>query len=269
MGRFVWSDPRDTHGGFSALELTADGLGFVALNDRGWISRGTLTRNAEGVVTGVDAPVLEKLPGVGTRGDDWSHVPDDSEGLARAPDGSLFVSFEGQHRVMRFPADGSAPVTLPRPEAFDAMITNAGLEALAIAPDGTLFTLPERSGLLARPFPVYRFRNGTWDQPFTLARSEGFLPVGADFGPDGRLYLLERRLDLPRGFASRVRRFDVTESGFARPVTLVETTAGTHDNLEGMAVWQDAGGRVRLTLISDDNFLFLQTTEIVDYMVPQ
>ena len=62
------------------------------------------------------------------------------------------------------------------------------MEALAIQPDGTLLTMPERSGAEGRPFPVLRYRNDKWDQPFTISRDGDWLPVGADIGPDGRLY---------------------------------------------------------------------------------
>lgn len=40
-----------------------------------------------------------------------------------------------------------------------------------------------------------------------------------------------------------------------------------HDNLEGISVWQDPDGRIRLTMISDDNFMVFQRTEIVEYAV--
>src|SRR5690606_34680041 len=98
-------------------------------------------------------------------------------------------------------------------------------------------------------FPVFRFRNGAWDQPFTLPRRGGFLPVGADIGPDGRFYLLERELSSIFGFKSRVRRFDLSETGLTGEVTLLETASGTHDNLEGLAVWRDGAGAIRLTMI--------------------
>jgi len=42
----------------------------------------------------------------------------------------------------------------------------------------------------------------------------------------------------------------------------------THDNLEGVSVWRDADGALRATLVSDDNFRFLQQTEIVEYLLP-
>ncbi len=49
---------------------------------------------------------------------------------------------------------------------------------------------------------------------------------------------------------------------------LLETASGTYDNLEGVSVWRDAGGRLRATMISDDNFKFFQRTEIVEYALP-
>jgi hypothetical protein len=48
---------------------------------------------------------------------------------------------------------------------------------------------------------------------------------------------------------------------------LVDTPAGTHDNLEGLSVWRGPRGLVA-TMISDDNFRFFQTTEIVEYALP-
>ena len=34
----------------------------------------------------------------------------------------------------------------------------------------------------------------------------------------------------------------------------------------GIAVWEDGQG-IRITMISDDNFLFLQRTELVEYRI--
>ena len=95
-----------------------------------------------------------------------------------------------------------------------------------------------------------------------------FLPVGADFGPDGALYLLERDFT-GFGFRSRVRRFDITgpARGGAGEI-LLQSRARQFDNLEGLSVWRDEAGRIRLTMVSDDNFLFVQRTELVEYVLP-
>lgn len=37
------------------------------------------------------------------------------------------------------------------------------------------------------------------------------------------------------------------------------------DNLEGWSVWEDGDGRLRFTMISDDNNLDIQQTQIVEF----
>lgn len=90
--------------------------------------------------------------------------------------------------------------------------------------------------------------------------------MGADFGPDGRLYLLESGFN-GLGFRSLVRRFDVDEAGAHNETEFLRSGLGVHDNLERLAVWRDPQGRIRLTMISEDNFRFFQRTEIVEYVV--
>jgi hypothetical protein len=263
LGSYVWTDPHPGFGGFSALEMAADGLSFTALSDRATLWRGRVTRDAAGMIGAVE--VLETTRLLDSKGAALRDTTADSEGLAIAPDGSIYISFEGLTRVVRHPRADAPAQLLPRPEAFGKMQLNSSLEALAIGPDGTLYTLPERSGALDRPFPVWRYRGGAWDQPFSIPRDGGWLPVGADFGPDGRFYLLERDFWGLLGFLSRVRRFDLGPDGFSGGEVLVQTRAGVHDNLEGISVWRDAAGAIRLTLISDDNFRLFQRSELVEY----
>ena len=47
--------------------------------------------------------------------------------------------------------------------------------------------------------------------------------------------------------------------------TLLETPTGTHENLEGLAVWRDPEGRLRLTMVADDNFNLFLRNQIVEY----
>lgn len=262
VGSWVWRSSVERFGGFSGLELSADGLGFVAVSDRGTLAQGRLKRDKAGRVTGVQHATLRPLRD--SKGEALTGRFTDAEGLAMAPDGSLYVSFEGYARVARYADPGGPAERLPRPDAFDSLQNNSSLEALAIGPDGALYTLPERSGAKDRPFPVWRFRGGQWDQPFALPRDGNWLPVGADFGPDRQLYLLERDF-FGVGFLSRVRRFGIEGDSVTGGEVLLQTRTAAHDNLEGIAVWQDAGGAVRLTMISDDNFFWVQRTEFVDY----
>ncbi|MGX9845946.1 esterase-like activity of phytase family protein [Limimaricola litoreus] len=262
IGSHVWPEQAHGAGGFSAIELDEDGLGFVTLSDRARIFDGRLTRDEEGRITGVEITRSEPLRS-GREGIMTGHLAD-SEGLAIGPDGRRWISFEAKARV-RSETGPHGPQVLPRPRAFPRMQFNSALEALAIDAEGALYTLPERSGRLDRPFPVYRWKEGQWTIPFTIPRRDSFLVTGADFGPDGNLYLLERDF-VGIGFRSRVRRF--APDGTQEEV-LLETGVGVHDNLEGLSVWRDDLGRIRLTMISDDNFRFFQTTEFVEYAVDE
>lgn len=256
LGRFTWSMPDDRFGGWSGLELSADGTRFTAISDRSYIVSGTITRDDSGI-TEVSASGLRRL--------DPTRKALDSEGLAIAPDGTIYFSSENTRDVRRLTPEGSTP--LPQHPVFKGLPGNGGLEALAVGPDGTLYALPERGLTRGAYNPVFRFRNGVWGVPHLMLRSDGFLPVGADVGPDGALYVLERAFS-GLGFASRVRRVHMTGEDWTDEV-LFQSATGRHDNLEGLAVWRDDTGRIRLTMISDDNYRFFQRTEFVDYAVTE
>ena len=79
-------------------------------------------------------------------------------------------------------------------------------------------------------------------QARSASRRDGdFLVVDADFGPDGKLYVLERDFGW-LGFRTRVRRFALGPDGLGDEVTLLETPFGELDNMEGISVWRDAAG---------------------------
>ena len=40
-----------------------------------------------------------------------------------------------------------------------------------------------------------------------------------------------------------------------------------HDNLEGISVWTHQKGATRVTMISDDNFLPILSSEVVEYIL--
>jgi hypothetical protein len=265
VGRFTWTMPDADFGGFSGLELSADGTGFTALSDHGTLRIGTLERRDGRIVAAQAGPAL-RLRDSKARVLTGGNV--DSEGLAIGSDGNIYVSFEGNARVGRYARPDAAAELLTRPPAFRQMQRNSALEALAIDDQNRVYTLPERSGALDRPFPVYRWTGSAWEQPFSIPRRDDFLPVGADFGPDGNLYLLERDFTGIFGFRSRIRRFRIGPEGISVEATLLTTAAGTHSNLEGLSVWRDADGAIRLTMIGDDNFLTLFATEFVEYRLP-
>ncbi|SFD64857.1 esterase-like activity of phytase family protein [Roseivivax sediminis] len=262
VGETPWTVEATAFGGLSGLELSADGRRFTAIGDRGLILSGTIARDDSGRIEDIETGPLRRL-----READGQPVTGarlDSEGLAIGPAGT-FVSFEGIPRILRLDEkDRGTPIELSA--EMKALEGNSGLEALAIDLEGRLVALPERSGRLTRPFPVWRLEGGSWRVVARIPRSGGFLVTGADIGPDGRLYVLERSFTVI-GFRSRVRRFELTDEGARAETLLLETGTGVHDNLEGISAWQDADGAIRLTMVSDDNFNPLQRTEFVEYLV--
>lgn len=264
VGSFRWESPNPSVGGLSGLELSEDGTRMIVISDDGDIFRTDLKRDEKGVITTGWVATKQQIRSEKGPLRKWQM---DAEGIAVASDGRAYISFEGKHRVALVDLDTGIATDLEGHADFKEFQNNSALEALAIDATGTLYTLPERSGAIERPFPVYRFANGKWDQPFSVPRRGEYLPTGMDIGPDGRVYLLERWFR-GIGFSSRVRRFDLGPNGLSGEVTLMETKLGTHDNLEGIAIWQDEGG-LRMTLVSDDNFKPFQITEFVEYRLPE
>ena len=258
VGTLPFPGDRANLRGLSGIEMSDDGMTFVVISDRGRLWEGSVARDAKGRVTAIRTsnPRIIRAP-------DGSRLPQvqrDLEGVARLPDGGLALSFEGDHRVGTLRGLRSELLILPRPRDFASFGFNSGLEALAAGPDGALYALPERSGRLDRPFDLWRWDGQLWEVVFRLRRTEDFLPVGADFGPDGRLYVLERALS-PPFFQSRVRAIDLARN---QVETVLTTRRGQHGNLEGLSVWQ-AEGHLRLTMVSDDNFNDWFRGELVEY----
>jgi hypothetical protein len=259
-GRYQWLSDDSNLGGMSAIDMSADGSSFVAVSDRGFMMRGTVTRDDAGQIVAVAHGPISTITTTATGPSGITSR--DSEGVAVAPDGTIYVSFEGLHRVSAF-ADVDAPeVTFARHPDFEDMQNNSSLEALAIDGDGALYTMPERSGRYDRPFPIYRYRDGVWDIPYALPRVGSFLVVGADFGPDGMLYVLERDFT-GFSFLNRVRRIDL-ENGVSDTVLI---GGGQFGNLEGISVWATPAGPLMITMIADNNYNLLLQTEIVEYLI--
>lgn len=261
----IWTDSDPRFGGLSALAVTEDGRHLIAVGDRGiWVTA-DLARQ-DGTLTGITRTGLGDLHGV--KGAPLTGYEVDAEGLALDHQGRAYVSFEQLHRVRRYDRLDRPATPVPGSAAFKRLGGNTGLEALALDADGVLYAIPE-----ARPdpgpwFPVYRLRGGKWDQSLRLPYGgNDFLVSDAAFGPDGRLYLLERKFRWLGGFATRIRSFGRTPTGFDAGETLLETPFGALDNMEGISVWRDPQGRIRVTLISDDNFFPLQRTWLNEYIL--
>ncbi|QHQ36004.1 esterase-like activity of phytase family protein [Algicella marina] len=258
--RLKWVEPYDGFGSFSGIVVSPDGKDYTTVSDKGFYATGSLTRR-NGKLT--EVLLEENGPLLGVNGEALGGQDIDAEGLTRLPDGRLVVSFEANHRIRIYRNIGGPAETFPSHPAFAKLQNNSGMEALFSDGSGRIYAIPERSGALDRPFPVFRFAKG-WTTPFTLRRDPPHLVAGADIGPDGRLYVLERDVGA-LGFYTRIRRFDITARGLANEQLVISSRMGEFDNLEGLSIWRDARGAIRILCISDDNQKFFQRTEFVEF----
>ena len=267
IGTYHWEMPGNPRlGGLSALEVSADGQSFLALSDRPAFFRGHFVRAAKGgAIIGIER--VSMVRPVSDRQRYLDELNGDSEGLAMLPDGRFYMSLEGHHALNLFlPDDPEARWVDAPAHFFDPMPPNKGMEALALDGQGRPIAIPEGWDDYTVPIPVLRLEgDGTWSIPYTLPRHGLYRPVGADLGPDGRLYLLERRYFPLLGFSSRLRSFSLGPDGASDERLLLRSRFGQFDNLEGVSLWQDAAGAIRITMVSDDNFRMVQQTQFVEY----
>ncbi len=261
IATFEWHSDAVT--GLSGLEVSEEGSRFSVISDRGWYIAGTFDREGDaisGITITKHLPILgnDGLPVAARPIGDWS----DSEGLAIGPDGTHWISFERWARVSRFATAGSTGQWIKDHPSFSEFSENRQLEALALHPDGTLYTFPERP--LKNGFPIYALKDGRWGISGHLKEQGGFSIVGADFAPDGTLYLLERKLVLGLWWQNQIRRLDVNAPD--RAEILWTGKRGQYHNLEGIAVWHDPVG-LRITMVSDDNGNREEVTQLVEYRV--
>lgn len=261
-GTLRWQLSLPWFGGWSGIEVSAQGARMTVISDRGHLLQAQLQRSADGRLARVDVQTATPLSQPDGRR--LAKRGADAEGLAIADDGTAFVSFEHRHRIMRTDlATGrtSGRIDLP----FDnAMGDNSGVEALAIGPEGALFALTEEAPANGGPFPLYTYAEGAWRVAARIPQRPPFVPVGMDFDSKGRLWLLERTVT-PLGFRTRIRLF--TFQPVPREFVMLTSIPARYDNLEGISAWDDTHGQTWLSLISDDNFFAFQRTQIVELSV--
>lgn len=255
-GGIMMSSSQSQHlHGLSDLEIQADGQ-LTAVGDLGHLLEAKLVLDPQGRLAGLTQARLATLTGLDGQAL-VSKEEADAEGLALMPNGDRLVSFERQHRILRYPAQGGLPVAVAAPD--NSFVENTGMEALAAdleAGKNTYLVGAEGSGK-------------TWRCGLQSACEPDYsVPLPADFSlvsikrlPDGLSVYLLRAWDKERGNrislllnrgSKLIGRLDM-----ARPLTI--------DNFEGVAVVNLPDGGLRFYLLSDDNYNPQQRTLLMAF----
>jgi len=261
-------------GGLSAIRVEPDGEHFVSLTDKGnWLTgRIVHTRGRpSGIADAIMAPMLgPDGRTLASRG--WY----DTESLAER-DGWLYVGIERVNRIVRF--DFARQGVLARAEVVQVPLgisklpNNKGLEALTFAPRngklaGALLAFSER-GLDPNGNLKAFLLGGAIPAEFSVKRRDEFDISDSVTLPSGDVLLLERRFSWLSGIAMRMRRIAIADIAPGAlvdgPVLLFADMGFQIDNMEGLSAHVDADGRTILTMISDDNFSFLQRTVLLQF----
>ncbi|MEL6335254.1 MAG: esterase-like activity of phytase family protein [Pseudomonadota bacterium] len=268
--REAWQLTADSEdfGGFSALLLR--GGRFFALTDRSvWMVGRYRPDDVAGPLVEVR---MSPLPAeIAPQGADDR----DAEALAAACE-TLAIAFERDHRIAW---QGAGGATTLRPAPLADLPFNGGIEGLATMPQDCDLILAigedQLEGLgVDGGHPVFLFRAGE-AEPVARTTLPPIGPHGvtaAEFGPYGRLYVLFRHWSRQTGTNIRLRRYTVPPDEtleFDAGETLAEWGRDSGiDNMEAIALWQDAAGRTRIAILSDDNFNTpRQRTLLIDLVV--
>ena len=250
-------------GGLSGLDVADDGA-FLAQEDVGELIRGRLRLDAAGRLVGVEAVTLQAL--VDEAGQPYARkVEADAEDVTLTPDGYA-VSFEQDHRVLRYPADGSHAVRQAVSPDIFRRNRNEGLEALAWK-DGRFYEGAE-DGEIWRCDAAPAARADACTSVMPTSPFRGFKLTGLDAAGRG-FVAVYRAVDPLHGWRAIVAWLEPAdgEGGGpwrARRLATLERPL-TRDNMEGIAAVARPGGGFRLYLVSDDNFYSFERTLLLAF----
>jgi hypothetical protein len=282
-GGLVLTSKNETFGGISGIHIEPDGARFLAVTDQGAWLRGRIVYEDEKPVGIADAEIA---PILGQDGKPLArHGWYDVESLTYE-DGRAYIGIERANKIVRF--DYSRSGLLARGQAiavppdFKTFSYNKSLECLTAPPKGAALTgnliaVTEHSLDAAgnhRAFVLNRHeKNGDAVVRFSVKRSDDFDVSDCTILPPNDLLLLERRYSPLRGVAMRIRHIalaDIKEGAVLDGLSLIEADLGYQiDNMEGIAVHRSARGETIITLVSDDNFSFLERTLLLQFVLQE
>lgn len=279
-GGLVLDSEDDRFGGWSAMELTPDGRGLLAVSDRGHWMSAELVFDQDGQLSGMTEVKITPLRD--EAGAPLDGLLADAEGLAPLGDGRYGVSFEREHRIWVYPLgedwarlEEARPTPFPPIPGAERLRANAGAEALARV-ESAIWVAIEDPIVEGQPHTLWRFDLTDLTRPPVsrqVALTPGFGLTALTHDGEGGLVLLERSWRRGVGNHVQIGHFPAgaLDSGDAlgRPLALamLEPEVAV-DNFEAVAVVRIKGER-RVFILSDDNFNAAQRTLLLSFAWPE
>ena len=255
----------EDYGGFSGLIIQNQGSEALILTDKSFFFVLKLQRNDDDILTGYS--VIRKGRILSSKGEYLNGRDTDSESIVISKNNNYYISFESNHRIMMHTNVEGKGVFIPKHPMFRKLSVNKGIEALAIDNEDRLIAIPEKPPLGISDIPIFRLQHNKWEIIKYLKIKDDFMVTDAEFLPQGLLLILERKFSWTQGFKTRFRLISLNKFDNKKPITVFTSTANQFDNLEGMALWKDKKGAIRILTVSDDNFHPLQQSEIREFFL--
>ena len=251
------------YGGFSGLVISNEGTEALVVTDKSFFFVLELLRDENDILTGYS--VIRKGRILSSKGEHLNGRNTDSESIVIDKNNNYYISFESNHRIMMHAKVEGKGVIVPKHPMFRKLSVNKGIEALAIDADNRLIAIPEKPPSGISDIPIFRLQNDEWEIVKYVKINDNFLVTDAEILPEGLLLILERKFSWTQGFKTRFRLISLDKFDNKEPVTVFTSTANQFDNLEGVTLWRDKNGEMRILTVSDDNFHPLQQSEIREF----
>lgn len=263
-------------GGFSAIILSATGDELLAVSDRGYWLKANISYK-DGRIATLSNAQMEPL--LNANGKKFAHWRADSEGLTKRNDSldDVVVSVELEQALYRYKfTDGSLKTNAKNwGTLIDAkkINPNKGLEGITSLPAGHKYRgwmlVTAEKKLDKNGNHTAWLIKGKENLPLNISRSGGFDITDISYLPNGDIVILERAFSVFSGPKMRIRQIcgsHIKPDALVTGKTLIDANwTYAVDNMEGLGVHRAENGETILTIISDNNFYFLQRNLMLQF----